>query len=325
VLGVVFGLLASIPSTRAATPVPQPGPAGPVAPVELGSLRGFGIVAAAGGVSNTGSSVISGDLASPRKSLIGFPPGTVVGTIHTGDAAFTGAMTDAVNAYEDAAGRQGAAGIDGDKLGGLVLAPGLYRSTAVLTLAGTLTLDGKGDLDAVWIFQSPTDLRVAASSTIQFVGGAQACNVYWQATRSASLGPDSRFAGTILAGASIVLGGHLELTGRAVARNGSVVMMNDAILRSTCARSGPTAPPAPTPGVSPTMPIAVATAVVVAPPPAPPVSVQGVGTGPTIVFAIVLLPIVVFATRRWWPPVLIRHRRPGDPSRSDPGISGRPT
>jgi hypothetical protein len=327
VLAAAFGLLSLVPPTMGATPEPQPEAAGPVAPVELGSLLAFGIVAGPAGVSNTGSSVISGDLASPKNALIGFPPGRVTGMVRTGGAAFAAARADLAAAYEDAAGRQGATTVAGDQLAGSVLVPGLYRSAGVLSLTGALTLDGKGDLDAVWIFQSPTDLLIAASSSITFRGGAQACNVYWQVTRSASVGADSRFAGTILAGASIVLGGHLELTGRALVRDGGVIMMNDAILRSTCARSGPTAAPASaaTPAPSPTTPVVEGLAVVAPAPPPPAVSVQGFGSGPTIIFALVLLPIVVFATRRWWPPVRIRRRGPrGDPGDHQGESSSRP-
>ena len=88
-------------------------------------------------------------------------------------------------------------------------------------------------------------------------------------------------------------------------------MVNDAIVRSTCARPGPIPEPAAVP---------IATANASTPPTAAPTPgrsfepadaaaaarVQGLGSGPTLAFVIVLFPIVVFATRRWWRPVRLR-------------------
>jgi hypothetical protein len=56
-------------------------------PVGLGTDGAFAVLAGQA-VTNTGPSVINGDLGvSPGSAVTGFPPGTVVnGTIHTADA-----------------------------------------------------------------------------------------------------------------------------------------------------------------------------------------------------------------------------------------------
>lgn len=112
------------------------------APVALGAAAGFAVL---GGttVTSAGVSTLTGDLGvKPRDRGDRFPPGDLNGTLHAGDAVATQAHADLATAYADAAGRSPAAPITGD-LGGLTLTPGMYAAGAALTLAGTLTPDGR--------------------------------------------------------------------------------------------------------------------------------------------------------------------------------------
>ena len=69
------------------------------ASVNLGTATSFGVLGAST-VTSTGGTVITGDLGvSPGTALSGFPPGTVSGTIHLGDAFASQARTDALAAY----------------------------------------------------------------------------------------------------------------------------------------------------------------------------------------------------------------------------------
>jgi hypothetical protein len=76
------------------------------APVGLGTAGSFAVLAGTT-VTNTGPSLISGDLGvSPGTAVTGFPPGIVTnGTIHTADGVAAGAQSDLTTAYNDAAGR----------------------------------------------------------------------------------------------------------------------------------------------------------------------------------------------------------------------------
>ncbi len=204
------------------------------APVGLGTAANFGVLAGAT-VTNTGPTTINGDLGvNPGASIIGFPPGHVNGTTHAADAVALQAQSDLTTAYNDAAGRTPAATVSGD-LAGRTLVGGVYKSASSLGLTGTLTLDAQGDPNSVFIFQAGSTLTTASGSRVNLVNGAQPCNVYWQVGSSATLGTGSVFAGNILALTSVTINDGVTVTGRALARNGAVTMINDTISASHCA------------------------------------------------------------------------------------------
>ncbi len=129
-------------------------------PVGLGTASSFAVLAGST-VTNTGPSVISGDVGvSPGTAVIGFPPGTVTnGTIHAADAVAAQAQADTTTAYNDAAGRTPSTPVTAD-LGGQTLVAGVY-SGPTLGLTGTLTLNAQGDPNAVFVFQAASTLITA--------------------------------------------------------------------------------------------------------------------------------------------------------------------
>ena len=107
-------------------------------------------------------------------------------------------------------------------------------TSAALTLTGTLTLDGQGNPDAVFIFQATSTLITGSDSSILLTGGAQACNVYWQVGTSATIGESNAFAGNIVAFASITLQANTKLVGRALARNAAVSLDANSVGVGAC-------------------------------------------------------------------------------------------
>src|SRR6185295_6668121 len=71
----------------------------------LGAATSFAVLGAST-VTNTGPSVINGDLGvKPGTAITGFPPGLVVGATHSADAVALSAQSAVTNAYVDLAGQ----------------------------------------------------------------------------------------------------------------------------------------------------------------------------------------------------------------------------
>jgi hypothetical protein len=227
--------------------------------VSLGAASNFAVLAGSS-ITNTGSSVITGDLGlSPGTAVTGFPPGMVSGTQHVADTQAASAQTALVNAYNDASGQTPVSTIP-TELGGTTLVPGVYSSSAgTFGLTGTLTLNAGGDASAVFIFKTASTLITAAGSNVVLTGGAQACNVFWEVGSSATIGANSSLKGNILALSSITLTTGANVEGRLLARNGAVTLEANTITRAMCA-----APvvPTPTPVVTTVTPVVATTATI---------------------------------------------------------------
>ena len=205
------------------------------APVNLGSAANFAVLAGST-VTNTGKSVIVGDLGVWAGSAVtGFPPGVVAGTIHAANGVGLAAQGDLTTAYNDAAGRSTAPISVSGNLGGQTLTPGLYKSTSGLEISsGDLYL--AGDKNAVFIFQMATTLVTTSGRKVILVGGVKAANVFWQVGSSATLGTTSSFKGTIMADQSISMATGATLDGRALARIGAVTLDTNTVANPTAGK-----------------------------------------------------------------------------------------
>lgn len=206
------------------------------APVGLRTVGSYSVL---GGqtVANTGPTTLDADLGvSPGSAIVGFPPGLAGGSTHAGDAVADQAQSDLVVAYDDTASRAPTANIAGD-LVGKTLNDGVYKSTGPIAVSGTLTLDGQGDKNSVFIFQVADTLITASASTVSLINGAQACNVFWQVASSATLGTNSVFIGTVMALTSISVATGAAVQGKALARNGSVTLDQNVFSSPNCDRT----------------------------------------------------------------------------------------
>ncbi len=191
-------------------------------------------VLAGSGITNTGATIITGDMGlSPGTSAGGFPPGILNGTLHINDVIANQAKLDLTTAYNEAAGRTSTDIVTlAGNIGGLTLTPGLYKSTSTLALSsGDVTFDAKGNASAVFIIQIASALTVTSGRKVILAGGALASNIFWQVGSSATFGTTSSFKGTVMAMQSISFDTGASLTGRALARSGAVTLAGNTIVK----------------------------------------------------------------------------------------------
>lgn len=194
-------------------------------------------------VTNTGPSVVTGDLGlSPGTSITGFfgtvendGPGTVSGSIHQTDAGAASGQIALAGAYTAASGETCSHDLTGQDLGGMTLTPGIYCFSSSAELTGTLTLNALGDPNAVFVFQIGSAFTTASSASVVFAGSiGSSCNVFWQVGTSATLGSTTTFVGNILALSAISTGDASTVNGRLLARNDAVTLINTAVIAPIC-------------------------------------------------------------------------------------------
>lgn len=228
------------------------------AAVNLLTTSNFAILGGSA-ITSTPTSSITGDVGldpTGGASITGLTCAEVTGTIYDNNGGYAGggggstacritdasklttAKNDLVTAYDDAAGRTTTSTI-ATELGGTTLTDGVYDSAAgTFGITGTLTLDGQGNANSVFIFKMASTLITATNSNIVLTNGAQICNVFWQVGSSATLGVGSTFLGNILALTSITANTDATIYGRLLARNGAVTLDSNTVALQNCASTG---------------------------------------------------------------------------------------
>ena len=230
-------------STAEATNAPAPTAAGP-ASVDLGTAGNYVLLSKAG-ISTTGTTKVTGSIAvSPiaASAITGFglvldksrtfsTSTLVTGRVYAANYAaptpsvLTTAVKDMQTAYTNAAGRAAdATGLGAGNIGGLTLAPGVYKWGTGVTIPTNVALSG-GEND-VWIFQIAGTLSISSANQVILEGGAQAKNVFWQVAGATTLGTNSTFNGNILDKKNIALRTGAVLNGRALAQTAITLEAN---------------------------------------------------------------------------------------------------
>jgi len=208
-------------------------------PVSLGLTDTFAILSQSG-VTDVPTSAIKGNVGSSpiTGAAIHLTCGEVSGTVYSVDAAgplpcmvtdatlLTAAVGDMQIAYNDAAGRvmPNFTDLGAGELGGLTLAPGLYRWGTDVLMTSDVTLAG-GPND-VWIFQIAGTLIEANGMRVTLTGGALAKNIFWQVAGAVSIGTTAHFEGVVLAKTLIAVNTGASVNGRLLAQTAVTLQMN---------------------------------------------------------------------------------------------------
>jgi hypothetical protein len=130
------------------------------------------------------------------------------------------------NAYNTAAGRVSpdATELGAGEIGGLTLAPGLYKWSTNVNISTDVTLHG-GPTE-VWIMQVAGKLNLANGKRVTLSGGALAKNIFWQVADSATLGTTAHFEGILLSKTLIAVNTGASVNGQLFAQTAVTLQMN---------------------------------------------------------------------------------------------------
>jgi hypothetical protein len=207
-------------------------------PVDLGGGGHF-VILSKSGITDVPASKITGNIGtSPITGAADHLSCTeVTGGVYSVDAAgpapcnikdpsrLTNAIGDMQTAYTNAAGRHPTiTELGAGNIGGLTLAPRVYRWSTDVTISTDVTL--KGSSHDVWIFQISKNLIVANGVKVRLSNYAQPQNVYWQIAGKVTLGTTSHFEGIVLSKSLIAMKTGASINGRLLSQTAVTLQKN---------------------------------------------------------------------------------------------------
>ncbi|MFT5718970.1 MAG: hypothetical protein ACI9T7_003181 [Oleiphilaceae bacterium] len=106
---------------------------------------------------------------------------------------------------------------------GEILTPGVYTVSGAISIAGSLTLDGLGDPNSLFIIRGIAALNTAAGTVVTLINGASPENIYWIAQDAIGIGATTTIQGTIFSNtAAIACGTDCTIDGRLFTKAGAL-------------------------------------------------------------------------------------------------------
>ena len=198
------------------------------------------VILSKSGITDVYASAITGNVGtSPiTGAALLLTCGEVKGEIYVVDAAgplpcavndattLTAAVGDMEAAYLDASGRTSPdfTELGAGEIGGLTLAPGLYKWGTGLLISTDVTLSG-GPTD-VWILQVAGTLNQANATRVTLTGGALAKNIFWQVGDTVTIGTTAHFEGVVLGKTLVAVNTGASANSRLLAQTAVTLQMN---------------------------------------------------------------------------------------------------
>ena len=106
---------------------------------------------------------------------------------------------------------------------GDTLDPGVYSLSGAVSVSGSLTLDGGGNPNSLFIIRSTAAFNTVAGSVVTLINGASPENIYWVAQDAVGIGANTTIQGNIFSNsAAIAVGSSCTITGRLLTKAGAI-------------------------------------------------------------------------------------------------------
>jgi hypothetical protein len=191
-------------------------------------------VTESGAVSTTSTSdvLVSGMTLSPAAGTYLILFNAQLASAHTFGSSQ--GVIDAANLYDELIAFPGGVAHGLTFGSGETLLAGVYDVAGAPSIAGTLTMDGGGDPDAVFIIRGTGAFTTGIGTNVILTGGTSSENIFWVSNAAMSTGANTTLKGTMLGGGTgagaVSLGADSDLDGRLFTKLGAVTLGANVIL-----------------------------------------------------------------------------------------------
>ena len=112
---------------------------------------------------------------------------------------------------------------------GTTILPGVYETVSAVNPTGTITLDGQGNANSIFIFRTIAALTSATACTFNLINGATSNNVFFIVGGAITIGANGNLSGTFITplsavgvGAGAFINGRVFSQAAAITNNGSI-------------------------------------------------------------------------------------------------------
>jgi hypothetical protein len=201
-----------------------------VAQIDLKSIADFTFFTGVGAVSSVGISDITGNIGTAVGAVTGFgPPSVHNGDIEIGNTITAQGVLDLADIVADLGTYAVTNATHPPAFVTETLTPGVYSiaSASSITTLETLTLDGQGDPDALFIFKVAGAFTTGAGATVSLINGTSPDNVFWIATGAIAMAASTTISGNLISNPGAVsMGDGGILYGRMLSTVGAISMLN---------------------------------------------------------------------------------------------------
>ncbi|MFA9213127.1 MAG: ice-binding family protein [Candidatus Methylacidiphilales bacterium] len=188
----------------------------------LGRATTFALFTSTGSFTNSGTSIITGDIGTNVGALTGFPPGTLTGNVYVADSVTALASTNLGTAYASLSALSCDSTIGATMGSGQILTPKKYCITTLASINGNLTLNALGNPNAVFIIKINGALSTGTAAKVLLINSANINNVFWQINGAFTLGDSAVLRGTLIANGALNLLPNSSILGRGLTTAGAI-------------------------------------------------------------------------------------------------------
>jgi hypothetical protein len=212
-----------LPSCSVPAPITIPSPAATCQP-DLASLSSFVLFSNQGAISNSGASIVNGDVGADIGIISGFGAASLAGVIYNADAVTAQAKIDLDNLYSALILAPVTNSSHAPAFGsGETLSPGVYYIGGAGSIAGTLNLNGGLDPNSVFIFRIMGAFTTSDNTTITLSDSISACRVFFISEGACTLGENNVLNGTFLANiGALTINNSCTLNGKLFSTTGAI-------------------------------------------------------------------------------------------------------